>query len=116
MVPNTKIDPLFSDHLQISIFNASAKPIEVTKGMGFCAAYFQTVEYDIPWSASRGALAINVQRRNRFVEFLQANTANIATILIAILGAAAATLATLYFNEAHKAKASAAPQQEQRTP
>lgn len=57
LVPNTKIDPLFSDNLDIALFNAGTRALNVSKEMEFCSVIFHTlggpVTRDLPRTGIR---------------------------------------------------------------
>lgn len=44
VVANTKIDPMFDDHLLVPVFNSGASAVKLTPGMAFASLYFIDLE------------------------------------------------------------------------
>jgi deoxycytidine triphosphate deaminase len=99
LVPNTKIDPLFSGPLDIAIYNAGKSILTVNEGMKFCSIVFQQMTDSVDATTPRGGPRISTERVRRFVAFLRENSAllitSLATIIISVAGAAIATAITI---------------------
>jgi deoxycytidine triphosphate deaminase len=92
IVSNTKVDPLFGDHLNIPVFNSGRATIRISPGMAFCSICFHMTEQRIAPQVYRKAITQEVPRR-RIVDVIAAHSAaiisggigGIATILIGLL-------------------------------
>ncbi|RYZ85977.1 MAG: hypothetical protein EOP06_15380 [Proteobacteria bacterium] len=58
LVPNTKVDPLFSGHLDIALFNAGSRSLKVESGMAFCSLIFHTLQGPVSRSSPRGGIKV----------------------------------------------------------
>ena len=99
LVPNTKIDPLFSGNLDIAIFNAGKSVLIINKGMKFCSVIFQQMTDRTESATPRGGPSISNERASKLAAFLSENRilliTSLVTIIISVVGAAAATLVTI---------------------
>lgn len=58
IVPNTKIDPLFSGGLDIALFNAGQRTLSVQEGMAFCSVVFHKLQGPITRNAPRSGIRV----------------------------------------------------------
>jgi len=58
LVPNTKVDPLFSDGLDIALFNAGKRSLVVEKGMPFCSLIFHVLQGPILRTVPRTGIRV----------------------------------------------------------
>lgn len=58
LVPNTKIDPMFSDHLDIALFNAGTRTLRVEHGKAFCSIIFYPLSGPILRSTPRTGIRV----------------------------------------------------------
>lgn len=99
LVPNTKIDPLFSDTLDIAIYNAGKRVLTIEKGMKFCSIVFQQLSEPINSNTPRSGPRISNERKNKMAEFISENkvllVTSLVTVLVSTIGAAIATAITV---------------------
>lgn len=58
IVPNTKIDPLFSGGLDIALFNAGQRTLSVQKGTAFCSVVFHKLQGPITRNTPRSGIRV----------------------------------------------------------
>ena len=58
IVPNTKVDPLFSGGLDIALFNAGQRTLPVERGMAFCSVIFHVLQGPITRTTPRGGIRV----------------------------------------------------------
>jgi deoxycytidine triphosphate deaminase len=58
LVPNTKVDPLFSDRLDVALFNAGTRTLRVEKGMAFCSIIFHQLPGPISRTTARPGIRV----------------------------------------------------------
>jgi deoxycytidine triphosphate deaminase len=58
LIPNTKIDPLFSDRLDVALFNAGTRTLCVEKGMAFCSIIFHPLPGPISRNTPRAGIRV----------------------------------------------------------
>jgi len=99
LVPNTKVDPFFGGHLDISIYNAGQRPIVIERGLRFCSIIFCHLEEETKSKHVRSAPPMHGDGLGTFRAFWEEHAsaiiASITTIVLAILGAAVATYITI---------------------
>lgn len=99
IVPNTKIDPIFGGHLDISMFNSGQRPILVEHGMKFCSVVFCRLEEETKSRHVRSAPPMHGDGLGVLTAFWEQHASalitSITTILLASLGAAAAAYVTI---------------------
>ena len=99
LVPNTKIDPLFSGPLDVAIYNAGKSVLEIKNGMKFCSIAFHQTAVPILSTIPRVGPRISKERENKFVAFLVENRTllitSAVTIIVSLAGAAIATAITI---------------------
>lgn len=99
LVPNTKIDPIFGGHLDISMYNSGQRPIIVERGMKFCSVIFCRLEEETKSRHVRSAPPMHGDGLGLFRAFWEQHAstiiASIATVLLATIGAAVATYITI---------------------
>jgi deoxycytidine triphosphate deaminase len=99
LVPNTKIDPMFSGPLDVAIYNAGNSALEIKSGMKFCSIAFQQMTDPIQSGIPRGGPRISNDRANKMITFLIENRTllitSAVTIIISLAGAALATAITI---------------------
>jgi deoxycytidine triphosphate deaminase len=98
MVANTKIDPLFCNYLQISVFNAGNRPVELSREMPFCSIIFHTLEHTTLSSVQRDPPQNASQRRGVLRNMWDTGSTNplVVGIITGVMGAAAAAAAATY--------------------
>jgi hypothetical protein len=95
MVPNTKIDPFFDDHLHIAVFNTSRRTVSIEPGLPFCSIVFCHLEKALPPSQRRKAPEVPHKRRNPLKSFWETHqTQFVAGAITIALSGIAAYLAT----------------------
>jgi deoxycytidine triphosphate deaminase len=72
LVPNTKIDPLFSDRLDVALFNAGTRTLRVEKGMAFCSAIFHQLPGPIAGTTPRPGIRVIEVKQQRARTVLRA--------------------------------------------
>jgi len=92
IVSNTKVDPLFGDHLNIPIFNAGRTTLRVHAGMAFCSICFHTLEQRVPLNIHRRAVTQQIPKR-RLIDLIASHSEGLISGLI---GAVAAILVAIF--------------------
>jgi len=85
-VPNTKIDPLFSGKLDVALYNAGKKQLQIKKGMKFCSIVFQKIEAPVVSTAPRGGLRISNEKANKAITYCRENALALLALLVSALG------------------------------
>lgn len=58
LVPNTKVDPMFFGELDIALFNAGKRPLNVENGKAFCSIVFHKLEGSISSNSARSGIRV----------------------------------------------------------
>jgi deoxycytidine triphosphate deaminase len=91
MVPNTKVDPLFGGPLDVTVYNAGSRAIDIVPGARFCAIVFFKLEGNTNSRRPRRPPDISGQKQSSLSRWW----ARWATAVVSVIGAAlAAGLAT----------------------
>ncbi len=93
---NTKLDPLFDGNLNIPVFNAGDRKIELKKGQSFCSISFWETESPIVGNSTRNAIKVQPRTTTKARDFFDRNAAHIITAGISLIGAIGAALITVY--------------------
>lgn len=93
---NTKLDPLFDGHLNIPVFNAGDRKIEMRKGQPFCSISFWNTESPVMGNTTRNAIKVQPRTTSKLEDFLDRNFAHIITASVSLAGAIGAALITVY--------------------
>jgi deoxycytidine triphosphate deaminase len=93
---NTKLDPLFDGNLNIPIFNAGDRKIELKKGQSFCSISFWTTESPVVGNTTRNAIKVQPRTTSKLKDFLDRNFVHIITASISLVGSIGAALITIY--------------------
>lgn len=95
IVSNTKIDPLFSDYLNIPVFNAGKQTIRLERGDRFCSVAFYLLEQPIDSTLSRDPIDMGATEQSFFIDVLYEYLPHLIAAIISIVGAAVATYITI---------------------
>jgi deoxycytidine triphosphate deaminase len=101
LVPNTKIDPLFSGKLDVAIFNGGKRSLAIKRGMKFCSIVFQKVEGNTASKIPRTGPSISTDRRGKLYEICDEIKANLTTIIICVGSTAISTAVSIWFSMKH---------------
>jgi deoxycytidine triphosphate deaminase len=96
LVPNTKVDPMFSDNLEIALFNAGTRSLSVAKDDPFCSIIFHTLKGPVLRDTRRAGIHITELRQqparrilraiNKHVEYWRGVYGLIAVLLAILYG------------------------------
>ena len=85
IIANTKIDPLFDDNLNVPVFNAGIKHIEVKKGQKFCSISFLQTEQSVIGNKARVGLKIQPNENRVLIDLWRDYGAHIITGVVTII-------------------------------
>ena len=71
LVPNTKVDPLFSDRLDVALFNAGTRTLLVQNGMAFCSIIFHCLSGPVARSTPRHGIRVIELKQQKARTFLR---------------------------------------------
>jgi dUTPase len=101
LVPNTKVDPMFSGNLNVALFNAGTRPLPVNQGDSFCSVIFHQLQAAVQRTAPRTGIHVMEIRQqparrilraiSKHVEYWRGVYALIAAILAIAYGVLKAT-------------------------
>ncbi len=72
LVPNTKVDPMFAGNLDIALFNAGTRPLNVSKDDAFCSIVFHTLQGPVSRTTPRTGIHVMELKQQPARRFLRA--------------------------------------------
>lgn len=85
VVANTKIDPMFDDHLLVPVFNSSGNVIRLTPGRPFASVYFISLERRSFSTAPRKVYFPVHTKRPSFLQFIRQNALQLMIALVTLI-------------------------------
>lgn len=72
LVPNTKVDPIFAGALDVALFNAGTRTLEVKKDMAFCSLVFHALKGPIQRQIPRTGIHVIELKQQKARRILRA--------------------------------------------